>query len=79
MVQEAEESKTREEMTMNAIQTLYRNVTCAAVAAVICLVCSMAFVDSTARVPGAQPEVITVARAASVHWFGQPEPAVLVD
>jgi len=64
---------------MNAIDTLYRNVTCAAVAAVICVMSSMAFVHSTATPWGAQAETITIAHAASPSWFGKPEPAVLVD
>ena len=37
---------------MNAVATLYRNMTCAAAALVICVVCSMAFVESTAVAPG---------------------------
>jgi hypothetical protein len=66
-------------MTMNAVSTLYRNVTCAAAAAVICVVCSMAFVESTAVVPGTQPALTTAAHASAPSWFGKPEPAVLVD
>jgi hypothetical protein len=66
-------------MTMNAVVTLYRNLTCAAAAAVICVVCSMAFVESTAVAPGMQPEVNTAAHVSAPSWFGKPEPAVLVD
>ena len=80
MVQGAEErERPKEEMTMNAIATLYRNTTCAAVAALICVLSSMAFVESTAVVPGAQPEVMSIGHASSPSWFGKPEPAVLVD
>ena len=50
---------------MNAIATLSRNTLCAAVAAMVCVLSSMAFVESTAVVPGAQPEVITIAHATS--------------
>jgi hypothetical protein len=66
-------------MTMNAVATLYRNLTCAAAAAAICVVCSMAFVESTAVAPGMQPELNTVAHVSAPSWFGKPEPAVLVD
>jgi hypothetical protein len=80
MVLGAEESKaTTEDMTMNAIATLYRNTTCAAGAALICVVCSMAFVESTSVVPGTQPEMIRIAHVSAPSWFGKPEPAVLVD
>jgi hypothetical protein len=79
MGQGAEERSQAEEMTMNAVMTLYRNLTCAAAAAAICVVCSMAFVESTAVAPGMQPEVNTVAHVSAPSWFGKPEPAVLVD
>jgi len=66
---------------MNALaSTLYRDLTCAAAATIITLLLSVTFVQSTSVPPGQhlwpaafgqiQPE-----RA----WFGQPEPAVLVD
>jgi len=64
---------------MNAVMTLYRNLTCAAAAAVICVVCSMAFVESTAVVPGASPALSSAAHVSAPSWFGKPEPAVLVD
>jgi len=64
---------------MNATTTLSRNTLCAAVAALICVLSSMAFVESTAVVPGAQPEVMSIGHASSPSWFGKPEPAVLVD
>ena len=79
MVQGAEERERPEEMTMNAIDTLYRNTTCAAAAALICVLSSMAFVESTAVVPGTQPEFISIAHVSAPSWFGKPEPAVLVD
>jgi hypothetical protein len=64
---------------MNAVAILSRNLTCAAVAAVICVLSSMAFVESTAVAPGMQPELNTVAHVSAPSWFGKPEPAVLVD
>ncbi len=79
MVQGAEERKTKEEMTMNALETLSRNTVCAAAAALICVLSSMAFVESTAVVPGTQPEFISIAHVSAPSWFGKPEPAVLVD
>jgi len=45
---------------MNAIATLSRNTLCAAVAAMICVLSSMAFVESTAVVPSAQTQVISI-------------------
>ncbi|HLJ37192.1 MAG TPA: hypothetical protein VKT54_02155 [Steroidobacteraceae bacterium] len=79
MGQEAERERKLKEMTMNALNTLSRNVTCFAAALVICAICGNAFVESTATVRGAQPEVTTLAHAASPSWFGRPQPAVLVD
>jgi hypothetical protein len=67
------------EMTMNALATVYRNTACAAAAALICVLSSMAFVESTAVVPGTQPEFISIAHVSAPSWFGKPEPAVLVD
>ena len=64
---------------MNALTTVYRNTTCAAAAALICVLSSMAFVESTAVAPGMQPEMNTVAHVTAPSWFGKPEPAVLVD
>jgi photosystem II stability/assembly factor-like uncharacterized protein len=66
-------------MTMNAVATLYRNMTCAAAAAVICVVCSMAFVESTAVAPGMEFQLTSAAHVSAPTWFGKPEPAVLVD
>jgi hypothetical protein len=65
---------------MNALNTLSRNVTCLAAAFVICAICGNAFVDSTATVRTTPGEAtITLAHTAAPSWFGQPQPAVLVD
>ena len=64
---------------MNAFATAYRNLTCATAALVICMVCGMAFVDSTATVRGTETQPTTIAHAAAPSWFGQPQPAILVD
>jgi hypothetical protein len=60
-------------------------VSCAAAAAVITLAVSLSFVQSTAVVHNTSPTVATVTpwvAKATVQpgaWFGQTEPAVLVD
>jgi hypothetical protein len=61
--------------------TLYRDLTCAAAATLITLVLSVSFLESTAYPPGvhAAPAVRFVAIQPRHAWFGQPEPAVLVD
>jgi len=62
------------------VATLYREVTCGAAAVLITLLLSAAFVHSTSVAPGSRPEgrhVLALQSAPS--WFGQPEPAVLVD
>ena len=64
---------------MNAVETLYRNTTCAAAAALICVLSTMAFVDSTAGAPGTEFAVASAAHVSAPAWFGKPEPAVLVD
>jgi hypothetical protein len=65
---------------MNTLATLYRDLTCAAAAAVISVVASLSFITSTAVPPGAQAHSARVAVVQPDHaWFGQPEPAVLVD
>ncbi len=66
---------------MNAIlPALYRDVTCAAAAVLITLMLSAAFLVSTAEAPGTRTEGGHLfARQATHGWFGQPEPAVLVD
>jgi len=60
--------------------TLYRDVTCAAAAALITLVFSLSFVQSTSVPPGTHAGTTRTVGLQSDHaWFGQPEPAVLVD
>ncbi len=63
---------------MTPFATFYRDLTCAAAAALISVVASLSFITSTAVPPGAHARAPSPA-AASVAWFGQPEPAVLVD
>ncbi|HET7757047.1 MAG TPA: hypothetical protein VFK87_07315 [Steroidobacteraceae bacterium] len=67
---------------MNAfVTTLYRDVTCAAGALLLTTVFGMAFIESTAVPPGARVQTSTtvVAHSTTPSWFGQPQPAVLVD
>jgi len=67
---------------MNTIvTTLYRDVTCGAAASLITLILSVGFVQSTSVPPGARAAATThfVALQPQHAWFGQPEPAVLVD
>ncbi|MBV9345071.1 MAG: hypothetical protein JO341_11345 [Gammaproteobacteria bacterium] len=61
------------------VTTVTRDVTCAAAAAAISLVLAAGFVQSTAAAPGAHAAAPRVALQAEHAWFGQPEPAVLVD
>ncbi len=62
------------------VSALYRDMTCAAAAALITIVGSAAFVQSTNVPPGTQTQAARVAALQADHaWFGQPEPAVLVD
>jgi hypothetical protein len=57
-----------------------RELTCGAAAALITLLLSLTFVQSTALPPGAHRwPVVFVAVQPEHAWFGQPEPAVLVD
>jgi hypothetical protein len=66
---------------MNAIvSSLYRDLTCAAAAALITLLLSVTFVQSTSLPPGAHAGAAVFMQMQPQHaWFGQPEPAVLVD
>jgi hypothetical protein len=69
---------------MNAyVSTVFRALTCGAAAALITLILSVTFVQSTAVPPGvhAAPSAghVFVALQPKDAWFGQPEPAVLVD
>ena len=66
---------------MNAFASmLYRDITCGATAMLITLVLSVTFVQSTSLPPGAHGRHTVFVRVQPYHaWFGQPEPAVLVD
>jgi len=66
---------------MNAFVTaLYRAATCASAAALITVVLGLAFVQSTAMAPGVHASTGHIVALSSEHaWFGQPQPAVLVD
>jgi hypothetical protein len=67
-------------MIMNSLASFYRDLTCAAGAAVISVVASLTFLTSTAVLPGTQAVGATTSIVQPLHaWFGQPEPAVLVD
>ncbi|TLZ29133.1 MAG: hypothetical protein E6K25_09875 [Gammaproteobacteria bacterium] len=60
------------------VSELYRDVSCGAGAVLITLALSGAFVQATSEAPGTRHD-----RAQAMQlthgWFGQPEPAVLVD
>ncbi len=58
---------------------LYRDLTCGAAAALITLVLSVTFVQTTSLPPGMHRPAVFVAVQPYHAWFGQPEPAVLVD
>ena len=65
---------------MNTFNSLYRDLTCAAAAAVITLVMGLTFVQSTAVPYAARAAATpTVSLQMDRAWFGQPQPAVLVD
>ncbi|MFZ1906806.1 MAG: hypothetical protein WAU56_15565 [Steroidobacteraceae bacterium] len=58
----------------------YRHLTAAAAAALITLVITMSFVQSTTLPPGAHSQAVTTAAQTGMPtWFGQPRPATLVD
>ena len=58
----------------------YRHLTAATAAALITLVIAASFVQSTALPPGARTEATTAAEQSGMpSWFGQPQPATLVD
>jgi hypothetical protein len=62
------------------VSALYRDLTCGAAAVVITVILSAAFVQSTSVAPGTHSDGARVLALQSTHgWFGQPEPAVLVD
>ena len=58
---------------------LYRDLTCGAAAALITLILSLTFVQTTSLPPGTHQAAVFVAIQPQHAWFGQPEPAVLVD
>jgi hypothetical protein len=58
--------------------TFSRAFTCAAAAVLITVISGFAFVQSTSLPPGARASAPVVASTLP-HWFGQPQPAVLVD
>jgi hypothetical protein len=66
---------------MNLISTISRDVSCGAAAAMITLVLSITFVQSTALPPGVRADGDGFfALGAQPHaWLGLPQPAVLVD
>jgi len=65
---------------MNTSPMLYRDLTCGAGAAFITVMLSLTFVQSTAHPPGAHVRAAFFMQVQPQHaWFGQPEPAVLVD
>ena len=65
---------------MNTSPLLYRDLTCGAGAAFITLMLSLTFVQSTAYPPGSHTRAALFMQVQPQHaWFGQPEPAVLVD
>jgi len=65
---------------MNTFPLLYRELTCGAAAAFITLMLSLTFLESTAHPPGARVGTVLFMQVQPQHaWFGQPEPAVLVD
>jgi hypothetical protein len=65
---------------MNTFPMLYRDLTCGAAATFITLMLSVTFVESTATPPGTRAAGVLFMPVQPQHaWFGQPEPAVLVD
>ena len=59
---------------------VYRQLTCGAAAALITLLLSLTFVQSTSLPPGAHAGAAVFVQVDPRHaWFGQPEPAVLVE
>jgi hypothetical protein len=68
-------------MTMNALKTSLKAVACGMGALAITAVMSWSFVQSTATPPGAT-RVAQMAKLTIQQrhvWFGQSQPAVLVD
>ena len=61
------------------VSELYRDVSCGAGAVLITLALSAAFVQASSEAPGTRHDRAHVAMQLTHGWFGQPEPAVLVD
>jgi hypothetical protein len=62
------------------VATFSRDITCAAAATLITILFSVAFVQSTSVPPGMHATGTGFVALSPEHaWFGQPEPAVLVD
>jgi hypothetical protein len=60
--------------------TLSRDLTCGVAAVLITVALGMAFVQSTSMAPGTRSTAGVFVPVEPLHaWFGQPEPAVLVD
>jgi len=65
---------------MTTFANVYRDLTCGAAATLITVVLALSFVESTAVPPGARAATPhSMALQAQHAWFGQPQPAVLVD
>jgi hypothetical protein len=59
---------------------VYRHLTAAAAAALITLMIATSFVQTTALPPGMRAETgQAAAQSGMPTWFGQPQPATLVD
>ena len=62
------------------VSVFYRDVACGAAALAITLIFSAAFVETTSAAPGTHVQRSHLVALQSTHgWFGQPQPAVLVD
>jgi hypothetical protein len=73
-------TEVKEIRIMNALNVLYRDLTCAAASLAITIVLGLSFVQSTAVTPGEHAaSTPTVSLQMAPVWFGQPQPAVLVD
>ena len=65
---------------MNRFSMLYRDITCGVAATLITLMLGVTFVQSTSLPPGARGGTDWFVQMQPQHaWFGQPQPAVLVD
>jgi hypothetical protein len=73
--------QTTKETTMFAVAyNVYRHLAAAAAAAVITLAIATSFVQTTALPPGAHTGTTqAAAQSGRPTWFGQPQPATLVD